>query len=186
MYYYWDLVSKVLFSVFVSYVIVFRKKVVNLYSILAIVYIGMLITTETFYDRYLHIIVPVTLLFLAKEYFQENRYTKAILFGFILFLVFFSYQLSNDFILVNKFVWNRALEISETEGIDKKYIQGTNAWKLNFRNTGRDYLYNFSYDSPQVNEGYACCYTLVEEKTINFPGSIFVSPKIYLYRLNNY
>ena len=186
LYRYWDLVSKILFPIFVSYVIVFKRKAINLYLVLAVVYTGMLIATKAFYDRYLHILIPTILLFLLKDYFQESKYSKVILSGFVLFLMFFSYQLSNDFVLVNKYVWNRSEEISKTEGIEEKYIKGTNAWKLNYRNVPRDYLYNFSYDSQKVNEEYACCDTLIEEKTINFPGSIFVDPKIYLYRLGEY
>ncbi|KKQ51027.1 MAG: hypothetical protein US72_C0023G0014 [Microgenomates group bacterium GW2011_GWC1_38_12] len=52
------------------------------------------------------------------------------------------------------------------------------------RNTSKDYLYNFSYDSQDVNEYYRELYTLVESKQIDFPVNIFVSPRVYLYSMN--
>lgn len=184
LYYYWDLTSKILLISLVSYVLLFNRKIVNEYSALAAVYIGMLIVTETFYDRYILILMPLIIMFFAKAFLKDNFIARNLMLGFVLFLVAFSYQMANDFVSVNEYVWNRAESLSLEENLDKKYIQATNAWKLTYRNELRDYIYNFSYDSQSVNEDYANLYTLVEEKEITFPGSIFVNPKIYLYKIN--
>src|SRR3990167_2868636 len=110
-----------------------------------------------------------------------SKVSSVFIAGFVLFLIFLNYQFAMDFILVNKYVWSRSQELaSQTE---PNLIQGTNAWKMTHRNLAKNYIYNFSYDSLEVNEGYACCYDLVETKEINFPFSIFVEPKIYLYKL---
>lgn len=184
LYYYWDLASKVLLVSFISYVLIYRKRILNEYAALTIVYVGMLVVTETFYDRYILVAIPLLILFFAKELLRENRVTRLMLFGFLFFLMSFSYQLAHDFIGVNEYVWHRSEKLVVDEGIDRSRIQGTNAWKLKYRNQNRNYLYNFSYDSPDINEDYANLYTLVEEKEISFPGNIFINPKVYLYKLN--
>ena len=183
LYRYWDLYSKILLVTFVGYVISFKKRLINEYSALAVVYIALLVVTETFYDRYIFLLLPLVILYLAKEFLQENKITKLFLSGFVFFLILFAYQLANDFVNINEYVWYRAEEIAATENIDRKYIQGTNAWKMTYLNEKRDYIYNFSHDSPEVNEGYACCYNVVEVKDITFPGSIFINPKVYLYKI---
>jgi hypothetical protein len=183
LYYYWDLFSKILLVTFVGYVIAFKKKVINEYSALAAVYIAILVVAETFYDRYIFLLLPLTVLYLAKDFLHENKITRLFLSGFVFFSALFAYQLANDFVSINEYVWHRAEEIAVMENIDRKYILGTNAWKMTYRNGKRDYIYNFSYDSQEVNEGYACCYDVVEVKDIQFPASIFVNPKVYLYKI---
>lgn len=183
LYYNWDLSSKVLLVAFIAYFLLYRLRVRDEHLTLAFVYLGMLIVTETFYDRYILVLIPLVLMFLAKNYIIENKLNHLLLSVFVIFLAFFSYQLGNDFVAINKYVWERSEELV-AQGTSSEMIQGTKAWKLTHRNVNRDYLYNFSFDSQEVNEDYKNLYTLVEIKEIDFFGNIFVNPKVYLYKRN--
>ncbi|KKS16190.1 MAG: hypothetical protein UU80_C0022G0005 [candidate division WWE3 bacterium GW2011_GWA1_41_8] len=182
LYRYWDLGAKLMFALFVGYLVVSRKWILNYFSVFAVTYIGLLVVTETFYDRYILILVPVAIFYLVSIGIKFNYLKITTVTLFVAFLAFYGYQFSMDFILVNSYVWKRAEELAISEDIPYKTIQATNAWKLSFRNLDRNYLYNFSYDSQDVNEIYKCCYKLIEEKTIEYPLNFFINPKIYLYK----
>ena len=181
---YWDLAAKIGISVLLSYLLIFKRKFINFHSIFIGVYILLMITVETMYDRYNLILIPPAIMFLLSiQNNLLNSAQKLIIAFFGFFLMFFSYQFAVDFVLINKYVWNKAKEISHSENIPEKKIQGTNAWKLKFINDTRDYTYNFSYDSPEINEIYRCCYDLIEVEEIKYPVNFFVNPKIYLYKI---
>lgn len=183
LYNYWDIVAKITLSAFVAYLCLYKlKKALNFYSIYITVYIGMLVATETFYDRYLLILLPIVVFYLLSLKPTFNKLNKLLLGGFVIFLILFTYQFALDFIKVNKYIWNKSEEIVETENIEPKNIHGTNAWKLTYRNPGK-YTYFFSYDSPEVNSDFATLYNLVETKEIQYPANFFINPKIYLYKL---
>ena len=181
---YWGLVSNFIAVTTLLYILSFKLKN-NIFGVFIAVYLFLMLVTETYYDRYIAVIIPITILYLISISEGIRIHTKVFLVLFLLFLGFLSYQFSADFILVNKYIWNRSLELVEKEGVDPRFIQGANAWKLVNRNYEREYLYNFSYDSSEVNEDYRNRYSLVETKEISYPLNIFVEPKIYLYKLNN-
>ena len=186
LYKYWDLSSKIVLALFLATLVVnlrSYKSYVNIFSFSAGVYILVMVMTETFYDRYLLLLIPTAILFLSKE-MPERRWFKIALAAFLTFLVVLGYQFSMDFILSNRYVWATSIEVAGARLEDRKYVQGTNAWKLNYRNQERNYRFNFSYDSPEVNEGYECCYTLREVIEVKFPFSLFIEPNIYVYKLN--
>ncbi|MEO5355170.1 MAG: hypothetical protein H7835_18435 [Magnetococcus sp. XQGC-1] len=149
--------------------------------IFIILYFGIMLLTETFYDRYLLVLIPFIILFIAKS-LKHCLIEYIILVPFILFLGFYSYQLTMDFILVNSYIWNKSNALVIQDYIEHKSIQGTNAWKLNYRNIERNYTYDFSYDSQTVNPKYKVEYDLIEVKEIKYPLNIFIEPKIYLYK----
>lgn len=183
LYYYWDLMSKIVISVFISYILLFFKKskLIEFSLIFIVLYFGIMLLTETFYDRYLLVLLPFVIIFFAK-FIKQNIFEYIILLPFIVFLGFYSYQLTMDFILVNSYIWNRSNNLVVTEGIEPKMVQGTNAWKLNYKNIERNYIYDFSYDSQVINPEYKTYYDLVEIKEIEYPLNIFIEPKIYLYK----
>ncbi|MFC1622014.1 hypothetical protein ACFL13_01335 [Patescibacteria group bacterium] len=86
-----------------------------------------------------------------------------------------------DFISTNKYVWKRSQELVAFDMVAPEQIHGSNAWKLNNKNLSRDYLYNFSYDTPEMNEGFAQHYKLIEIHETKYPLNIFIKPNIYLY-----
>ncbi len=181
LYRYWDVAAKLFFSGFAAYFVVFKRKVVNFFFIFIVCYMGLMVVTETFYDRYLLVLVPITVFyFLSFE--TKITYTKtAFLAIFVLFMGFLSYQFSMDFVLSNRYVWDKSLELVQNQNIIPNKIQGTNAWKLTSRNLEKNYMYDFSFDSQKVNKDYATSYNLVDTGEINFPFSLFLEPKIYLY-----
>jgi ABC-type multidrug transport system fused ATPase/permease subunit len=183
LYYYWDLLSKVVLSFFVSYILWFFKKknFIDFNLIFIVLYFGIMLLTETFYDRYLLVLVPFIILFFVKNT-KKSIFEYVTFVPFIAFLGFYSYQLTMDFVLVNSYVWNKSNSIVTLDSVEHKSIQGTNAWKLNYRNIERNYLYDFSYDSRSVNPKYKNEYDLIEVKEIKYPLNIFIEPKIYLYK----
>jgi len=183
LYHYWDLGSKILLSVFISYIVVlFKKKnLIDFNLIFVVLYFGLMLLSETFYDRYLLVVVPFILLFLIKN-IDISKFNLLLNFGFILFLSFYTYQFTTDFVLVNKYIWDKSNDLVVTQTANPSDIHGTNPWKLVYPNVSRGYLYKFSYDSPEVNEGYRTGYTVEEIKVINYPLNFFIEPKIYLYK----
>jgi len=88
--------------------------------------------------------------------------------------------MSNDFVLVNNYVWSRS-ETLVREGVLPKEIRSTMAWqKLYGLNSEASFF--FSYSSPETEPKYLDKYELFEEKEFSFKGSVFVEPRIYLYR----
>lgn len=185
LYLYWDIIAKIAVASFLSYILIYfeKKKLMDINVYFIIVYLGLMIFTETFYDRYLLMIIPSSLLFFAKN-INLDRTKQIGIAIFLCFMFIYNYQFSMDFILSNKYVWNTSEKIANDEKISPKLIQGTNAWKLVNKNIERDYLYDFSYDSQEVNETYKDLYTLVEAHKVNYPLNFYINPTIYLYRKN--
>ncbi|RJR26593.1 hypothetical protein C4561_04865 [candidate division WWE3 bacterium] len=180
---YWDIAGKITLVLAVVYILRF-KLANNIFSSFIGTYLMAMVVTETYYDRYILLLVPVLILYLISISGEFRRVTKFLLLIFIIFLGFLNYLFSADFLLVNEYVWNRSEELVQQTGAEPSQVLGTNAWKMTFRNRNRDYLYNFSYDNQEVNEDYRNNYTLVETKRIEYPVNIFVEPNIYLYKLN--
>ncbi len=177
----WDLASKSVLTIFITYLILNFRKKLNIFSLYVIVYLGLMVITETYYDRYIYTIVPVAVFYLLSVSNGLQKFTKFILIGFVILLTFLTYLFSADFILVNRYIWNKSLFLVDDRKVSPEKILGTNAWKLMYKNTQKDYVYNFSYDSPKVNSDYRDKYKLVETHAIDFPINIFVNPNIYLY-----
>ena len=188
LYRYWDLSAKILLSAFLVTAALkvtksgAARSATNVFAVLILTYLGVMLVVETFFDRYIIVLLPLFSLYLVKKGFTFTKLSTLVTCVYVFLLAFIAYQFSMDFVLVNRYVWNKAEELSRAEHIDKSLIQATNAWKLNYPNLVKTYLYDFSYDSVEKNEGYKLRYTLVEAKTIGFPMSMFLNPKIYLYR----
>jgi hypothetical protein len=186
LYKYWDLFAKIAISgLLVSLIVVGRKRL-NVYGVLIMTCLGLMVVTETFYDRYLLPLVPLLILYLITALGTDlKNISKALylfVWGFVGFLAFYSYQFSMDFVLSNKYVWEKSTELVQTKNVEPAQVQGTNAWKLVYGGVKSKYVYDFSYDSQNVNAGYKCCYEIIEEKKIEFPLSFFIEPKVYLYK----
>ena len=181
LYTYWDLFSKILLSSFIVTLFFKFKKFFNIFAIIAFFYFGILVVTDTFYDRYILFLIPLFILSLSQN-IVFKRYSYYLISVFVLFMGFYAYQFSMDFIYVNKYIWDKSNDLIINQGVIPSSIQGTNAWKLKYRNLDKDYLYNFSYDSIAVNEVYRDEYMLVEEKEVEYPLNFFIKPKIHLYR----
>lgn len=182
LYIYWDIASKILLSLVISYFLLFKKIKLNIFTFLIGTYVFVLNLTETHYDRYLLELLVLSLLYLYTFIPNLNKYKLILVSGFILFITFLMYQFTMDFYLVNKYIWNKSVQLVHTENLDPKVIHGTNAWKLLNKNESRAYIYMFSYDSQQINDKFVEQYYLIETHEIEYPLSIFINPRIYLYK----
>lgn len=184
LYRHWDTLSKIFASFLLTYLILKPKKLFNVFFVFIAVYICVMVLTQKVYDRYLLILVEVSILFLVSISDKVHYLKKCLLISFIAFLAFYSYQFSMDFILLNSYVWSKGNEISKVSKITKNDIMGTNSWKLLNPNPKHDYKYIFTFDSYITKPELKCCWTLVENKQIEFPLSFFIEPRIYLYKSN--
>ncbi len=182
LYRYWEISAKITVSGLVAAILFNFKKLINYPFIFMIGYFGLMIVTEKVYDRYLTVLIPMFILFGITIIQRLERIDLLLLLPFILFMMFYTYQFSMDYIFLNKYIWDKSRNIVNTENILPEKIQGANAWKLNYRNESREYLYDFSYDSPDINEGYKKIYDLKEIHEIDYPLNFFIDSKVYLYR----
>ncbi|KKS03118.1 MAG: hypothetical protein UU64_C0006G0028 [candidate division WWE3 bacterium GW2011_GWF2_41_45] len=181
LYRHWDSAAKIVLSLFVAYAVLKIKKINGLWAVFTIIYMGVMTVTETYYDRYLLILIPV-LIFIILGVNGFGKVNKFLSVSFLAFLIFYNYQFSMDFILVNKYIWNKSEELVVKYDKEPRRVQGTNAWKLKYLNERRNYVFDFTYDSSEINKSYRDLYTTEEGKKIEFPGSLWVKPYIYLYQ----
>ncbi len=184
LYYNWYIVAKIVLSLFLAGLVMRIRKTPGLWGIFIMVYLGVMVLAETFYDRYLVALLPFVVFF-ALGINGFKTLNKLLLLPFVLFLSFYCYQFSMDFILVNKYIWNKSEELVVSYDKEPRRIQGTTAWNLKNLNERRNYTFDFSYDSPIVNENYREHYSIEEIKRIDFQGSLWVNPYVYLYKKIN-
>jgi len=180
---YWDLSSKIILAMFIPALLVNRKKAINVYSISAVGYLILMVFTEVFFDRYILPLIPVLILFFMSMY-DEVKNTgfikNLVLVGFLIVTTFISFQMANDFVVSNNYVWGRSESLVQ-EGVKPENIKATMAWqKLYGLNEKPEFFFSFS--SPETEPEYLKNYSLFEEKNLGFRGSVFVNPVIYLYR----
>jgi hypothetical protein len=177
LYGYWDTASKIVLSIFISTLLLIkdlRKKLINFEAIYIFVYILLMFFTVTFYDRYIIIMLPVALIWLAKM-FDKNRFFENILMGFfVIFIAFYSLNLTSDFVLRENYIWSRATKLQGEVSANSAWNEKNNINPITAR-------YLFSYDSPKVGGNKLEGFTLIEVKDIKFPFSFFIQPRIYLY-----
>ena len=155
----------------------------NPFFIFLIVYSGVLIISVKVYDRYLIPLFSAFVFFISmsfkhelqKKFFTLKSNIFIVIGVFLLFL--YSYNLSADYILTNKFVWNKSIELTNN-GVSPETIYGTDAWRYLY---GRENtVYKFTYDSKFIEKQGNSGYQLDIEYNILYPFQIF-SNNIYLY-----
>lgn len=177
---YWDGLSKIILCLTIASFILYRKKVVNLYSIYLFGYLLLMVFTSVFFDRYILNIIPFAILFFLYVYeINDTKIFKLVTTVFALFLIFFSTQLAIDFVVTHNYIWSKSNELV-LNGTAKDDIFATGAWKK-VNGISRNYKYLFTYDSPEKNPELSSTFNLIEKHPTHFPGSIFVDPAIYLY-----
>lgn len=194
LYKYWDITAK-FFSgfVLVGLFVALRKVKTHAHLLMFfLTYSVLMLLAEKVYDRYLPPLFLAFILLMTSNFKPASLAKNLRLFfpglflSFLALLIFYSYQFSMDFVLINKYIWNRSLQIVKQEKISPKLIKGTNAWKLSELNVERNYLYDFTFDNIKVNKRYGEQYDLIEKHRVDFPGSLFVDPYIYLYKKKNF
>lgn len=177
LYKYWDIVAKISAVTLLSYIIVHYKKTVNFFSIFIVIYSGLLLISPILYDRYLLPLFPISIFFCLTQIKQSKQVFLVI--PFLIFLGFYVYNFSMDYVLANNFVWTESEKLVLKDRINAIDIYSTHGWRKSYLE--RKPLYLFSYDPPSI---VRCCYTLVEKEKIYFPFSFFIEPNIYLYKQN--
>lgn len=181
---YWDIGAKVSLALAIPCLFLYLTKIVNIYSISIVGYVILMIFVKTFFDRYNLPLIPLFILFLLCLRVPD-AFTGKVLLGFLVPFVlitgFLSTQMGIDFVLSNNYIWGRS-ESLVSQGVRPNKIRATMAWgKLYGLCFPNDCQYLFSYDNFERNSGLQINYKLVEEKDLNFPGSMFINPKVYLY-----
>jgi len=185
---YWDLISRVGVAALFTYLLFNIRRKPNIYLIFICVYLAVMLVTQKYYDRYIFTVVPIFIFYLLSIKNTFSKLMQLLMAAFCIFLGFLVYTYSADFVYVNQYVWNKSQEVVTTRSVSPEFIAGTNAWKLTYKNIKRNYVYYFSYDSPEVNSDYKENFNLVDTYVPKYPLNIFVNPKIYLYEkklLNN-
>jgi hypothetical protein len=181
LYVYIDFFSKIGVSMFLS-LIIFNYKKVNIFYFFTLLFgVGILFLVSEFYDRYILLLLPIFILIILSIS-KEGLILRISALSFVLFLGYFSYFLSSDFILTHNYMWSKSEELY-SKGVPKEEIYASGAWRRFYKNQSKGYL--FSYDSFEKNPGLKEKYILLEEKSIDFYGNLFINPKIYLYQLKN-
>lgn len=161
------------------YLIISFKKVDKFALIYLSGFVCLLLITPRIFDRYLLPLVFVTSLLLVSN----NEFSKTkniILGGSLLFWLFLGYQFTMDFVLVNKYVWNDAIKLSNELNIPKNLIKVDNSWQNLYPNKDkRKYIYAYSNFKSENN---AKDYNLIKQYDITFPFSFYNNPTLYLYQ----
>ena len=194
LYKYWDVTAKFFAGFVVAGLLLSSRKLKSHAHLVALfcTYLALLVLAEKVYDRYLPPLFLVFVLLMAASFNPAaltnnlRLFFSGLFLPFLAGLIFYSYQFSMDFVLVNNYIWNCSLQIVNREKVASKLIQGTNAWKLSNPNSEKSYLYDFTFDSVAANTPYGELYELTEKHRIDFPGSLFVDSDVYLYKRKNF
>lgn len=152
-----------------------RAKLFTPVFALLAVNIGITLILSKVYDRYLLPAFPVFILsVLSLRGVDFSKLEKIFMSSFVAFFIFMGYQYSMDFVLVNKFAWEKATSLVE-QGVEPHKIKIGNAWGVMYPNVEREYSYHVAY---QTKRGFE----VLEKQKIEFPFSIYVDPYVYLVK----
>lgn len=176
---YSDLVSKILVSCFISLLILKFTKIINIYSISLFGLFFLMLFVSSFFDRYILLFIPFSII-LILYFYRDSFFSKLLLGFFVLYQFVFSYMFSIDFINTNNFIWSKSQDLVKN-GVSAQDIYATSAWgDVYGKSSSIGYL--FSYDSAEVNSEIKEKFDLVEIKDFTDRASLFINPKIYLYK----
>ena len=179
-----DFVSKTAFSLLITYLLFYKNKkelVINKYMFLLTTYFGLLLISIKIYDRYLLPILLFSILYLVSLKFLDyiNIY---FLVSWILLIILYSYNYSQDYIRTNNYVYNKAETLYITEKLEPQQITATDLWRYKYPNTSEPKIYKFTYDNPNL-QNYSTDFELIDKKVIDYPLNFWLEKNvIYLYR----
>jgi hypothetical protein len=175
-----ELAGKISASLFLALIIMQASNMRNfsfelIYTFLSVC---LLLVTPKIYDRYLISLIPMAFLYLLK--LQHNtRIINWLLIPFILFWTFIGHQFLMDFYLVNKYVWNKSLELVE-KGTSPNLIRADNSWLHLYPNSEKKWKYQFEYMSDKQIEVRKKRVETLEKHSIEFLGNFYIQPFVYL------
>lgn len=181
LYSYWELIAKLGACLLATYLFIklLEFKLSPVYIFFA-TYMGILIVTPDMYDRYLLPLITLALLFLFENLSVSRKVTFVLLVPFLAFILFYSYQFSMDFVIVNNYIWSKSKELVSI-GVPENQIYAGYSWRRTYGVVATP-TYKFSYDSLQTRPENAYCWVLADKKEIEYPLNMFIKPSIYLYK----
>lgn len=175
-----DILGRVLLSILVAYMLVTLFKNYRRYEFIYILgFVLLLLLTPKVYDRYLLPLVPFLLIFLVP-YIPNGRYFKLFTLAFLAFLFMFSYQYMADYMQTNRYVWNKAQELTRVQHVNPSMINANHAWRELYPNANNKWVYYFDYGGSSRVDNLN--YELVESHAIGYPGNIFRDSRVLLFR----
>lgn len=165
------------FLILAGMLLLLNRKIIFNYEIAAIM-IGfvLIVGTPFVFDRYLLVFIPVVILYLLRV----NRYKFRISF-LVIFLViqaFISLDYGLEYMNRQKLIWDKSVEIRDTENIPPEKIISSHAWNKYYKSNFNDAMYWFRYsnDLPNPNEKVASEF---------WTHGIFVRTNIDIIRIQN-
>lgn len=199
LYRYWEIFSKIILAGYISAVFFtgrVRRLISSVHFYVITFFIALMIVTVIFFDRYILMIIPSTALLLFelsgesdfyKSFtllrFLKNKILPFFLGLFILFLAYFSYFLSNDYVRGLNYVWKKSQELVG-QGVSPSKIYANLAWNLTNDSKIISSDYVFTYDSEKVKSNELEDYSLLETHEVKYFLNPFIKPSIYLYKRN--
>ncbi|MBW6441776.1 glycosyltransferase family 39 protein [Patescibacteria group bacterium] len=180
---FWDFASKIMLALLIPCLFFIKRKIFNIFSVSIVGYIVLMIFTSIFFDRYLLPLIPLFILFLIHITVFDTKLKYVYLSTLVIFSVFSAFlstQMAKDFVISNSYVWDRS-ESLVNEGTSANKIRATMAWQKLYGLSDEPEFF-FSFSSPETEPAYLEQYDIFEDKDLNFQGSIFVEPRIYLYK----
>lgn len=159
------------------------KQIFNFSIIYILGFMSLLAIAPRIFDRYLILLLPFFILFFIKICKDFNsKLKRLVIIASLFFWLILNYVYLSDYIKLNNYVWEKSEQIAYLEKIDKKYISPTHSWRQLYDVKKSDTKYIFSYNSLNNEPNFKNKFELIETKTIDFFGSLYIKPKIYLYK----
>lgn len=177
-----EYIGKISIALLIASIILIKKDLINFYTVLAFLYLGLMSIMIDLYDRYYLIMIPVMILGVLGISNQISKLSRFFIVLFLIIMSFYSYNFTMDYVIVNNKMWSRAIELSEGEFSKKVGISPGFGWRRYYYNQQHRYKYMFYFKTREHNKDINCCFKLFEKEEVYFPLSIFDKPIYYLYK----
>lgn len=177
-----EYIGKIAIALLIVSLFFIRKKLINFYSILAFLYLGLMSVMIDIYDRYYLLMIPVFILAILNINPQISKISRFITVVFLILMSFYTYNFVMDYVIVNNKMWSRALELSNGDYDKKVDISPGYGWRRYYYNQKIRFKYMFYFKTREHNKDINCCFKLFEKEEVYFPLSIFEKPVYYLYK----
>jgi hypothetical protein len=178
-----EFLGKILFLTFVVFLIRNVKNLEKFSLFYAAFIIIALIISPRLFDRYILPLIPLVLLAtlpLLPNITIKSKLSVLFVSASIFVWAFLGYQFTADFIIVNRYIWNTANNISARLDVPKNKISADNSWNQQFLSRSKDRKYFFTYS----NFGNALKnkeYKVIAKYKVNFPFNFYKEPYVFLH-----
>lgn len=178
----WDYAARFGMATILVGLIFKKQRVINYYFIFGVLYLGLMCIMLSFYDRYILVMIPITIFALLNYAEPPNKASFVISGIFILVLGFYLYNMTMDFVVLNNKMWTISNKLVSDRGVKNTAIAAGYGWRRLYNNPTLRYKYMFYFGNIKSNPDIYCCYNLEKVETIDFPLNMFENSKVYLYK----